>query len=618
MNEENLKVILAASLAATFKPDYMTNDKIEAANKGHGSLVIPVFCAANSLAEDTFGGISAPEMRLMSSMTMIDASFPHIPLDQVIEKAVKEAMQAGASPENAALLVASLAYFCGTCARAGVPMGNRKLGAIARMHAGAARTSAIALVTSKFTHRVPAFPAYLAVYEHLMDKKLTRVDGSVLPPFIAGGAIYGHSALGEDYNFPELARNAARIGTEAMMNSMNGAGITAYPLWPAFIGATVAMELVHPDAFLGEKYGAFGSVDSAYLAGKGAIEAAKLPEKLHIRGTRDELDSARVIGDFGLILKDIGGPSVIGSMALNEIFAGFEESSVIGAGFSGGPVNPPLGHLCGDVVPALRLMMKHGGDVFSVAEEIKDYKMKSFIDPEMSLCALNTIARKAEEVSRGPISRACILAGEDVRDRAIYRRATAVYNLLKSGKKIEDAARTLDEERKAYVEMRGSAVLSAFTGKKISLKFTALRAQARRTDRFTDKFWGFDSFISYDVEIDDKKYHIEDLSAKTVPDFALLGKGRDDPNMGTAIFAGAVLAQELQYIGHTIINITIPAAIGALLGEEEKSASKKAEDGAYLTRAIPGARKNALDVARIARKIYSSLNQPSEGMPSSL
>ena len=615
MNDENLKVILAASLAATFKPDYMTNDKIEAATKGHGSLVIPVFCAANSLAEDTFGGINAPDMRLMSSMTMIDASMPHIPLDRVIEKAVKETMQAGASPENAALLVASLAYFCGVCARAGVPMGNRKLGAIARMHAGAGRTSAIALVTSKFTHRVPAFPAYMAVYEQLMDKKLTKVDGSILPPFIAGGAIYGHSALGEDYNFPELARNAARVGTEAMMKSMNGAGISAYPLWPAFIGATVAMELVHPDAFLGEEFGAFGSVDSAYLAGKGAIEAAKLPEKLHIRGTRDELDTARVIGDFGLILKDIGGPSVIGSMALNEIFAGFEESPVIGAGFSGGPVNPPLGHLCGDVIPALRLMMKHGGDVFKVAEEIKNYKMNSFIDPEMSLCALNTIARKAEEVSRGSISRACILAGEAVRDRAVYRRATVAYDLIKSGKEIEDVSRTLDEERKAYVETRGSAVLSAFTGKKISLKFTALRAQARRKDKFTDKFWGFDSYISYDVEIDGNKLHIEDLSAKTVPDFVLHGKGREDPNMATAIFAGAVLAQELQYIGHTIINITVPAAVGALLGEEEKAAAKKAEAGAYLTRAIPGARKNALEVARIAQNIYSNLNQPAEGMP---
>ena len=72
------------------------------------------------------------------------------------------------------------------------------------MHAGAPRTSAIALTTGKFTHKIPAFPAYLAVYNQLMDKKLTRVDGAILPPFIAGGAIYGHSALGEDINIPKL------------------------------------------------------------------------------------------------------------------------------------------------------------------------------------------------------------------------------------------------------------------------------------------------------------------------------------------------------------------------------------------------------------------------------
>jgi hypothetical protein len=61
------RTILTASLAAPFKPDYMTNDKIEAATKGHGSLVLPVFCAANSLAEEPFGGISAPEMRLLAA-----------------------------------------------------------------------------------------------------------------------------------------------------------------------------------------------------------------------------------------------------------------------------------------------------------------------------------------------------------------------------------------------------------------------------------------------------------------------------------------------------------------------------------------------------------------------
>ncbi|HDD36102.1 MAG TPA: hypothetical protein ENF50_01360 [Archaeoglobus veneficus] len=605
------KVLLATVLATTFKPDLMTNDKIEAATKGHGTLVIPVFCAANSIAEDLFGGVQEPDMKLLSKATLVDAAAPQIPLDLIIQKAVNEAKMAGASPENAALIVAALAYFSGAAARAGVPMANRKLGAMARMHAGACKTSGIALVTNKFTHRIPAFPAYKAVYEELLNKKLTKVDGAVLPPFIAGGAIYGHSALGEDINIPELAKNAAKVGTEAMMKAMEGAGITPYPLWPALIGATVAMEIVHPDAFLGEEYGVFGSVDSAYLAGLGAVEAANLPKKLHVRGTREEFDTAKVIGDFGLILKDIGGPSVIGSMALNEIFAGFEESPIIGAGFSGGPVNPPLGHLCGDVVPALRLMMKYN-DLYKVAEEIRNYKMNSFIDPEMALCALNTITRKAEEVKRGPITRACMLASEDVRDKAIYRRAAKAYEMIKDGKDVEEVARTLDDERKAYVEKRGSAILSAFTGKKIELKFTELKPQARRTDGFTKKFWGFDSYISYDVTIDGKTYHIENLSAKAVVEFAIEGKNRDDPDYSIALFAGAVLAQELQYIGHTIINITVPAAVAAILGMDENEAAKKAENGAYLTRAIPGGKNNAKEVARLAKMIYNRLAEDKE------
>lgn len=476
---EREKVVLATTLAVTFKPDLMTNDKIEAATKGHGTLVIPVYCAANSIVEDMLRGLD---------IKLVDAASPDIPLDIIIERAVNAAKSAGASPENAALIVAALTYFSGAAARAGVPMANRKLGALARIHAGACRTSAISLSTNKFTHRITAFPAYKAVYEMLLEKKLTRVDGAKLPPFIAGGAIYGHSAIGEDINIPELAKNAAKVATEAMMKAMEGAGITPYPLWPALIGAAVTMEIVHPDAFLGEEYGPFGTVDAAYAAGLGAIEAAKLPKKIHLRGTGEEFDTARVIGDFGLILKDIGGPSVIGSMALNEIFAGFEESAIIGAGFSGGPVNPPLGHLCGDIVPAMRLLIKYKGDVYKAAEEIKKYKLRSFIDPEMSLCALNTIARKAEEVRRGLVTRTLIIASEDVRDRAIYRRAVKAYEMLKQGKSVEEVARALDEERKEYVEKRGSMILSAFTGKKIELKFTELRPQARRKDPFTKKY----------------------------------------------------------------------------------------------------------------------------------
>jgi hypothetical protein len=611
-DREREKVILAAAQAVTFKPDLMSNDKLEAATKGHGALVIPVFAAANSLAEDIFCGFGEPEMQLLSRMSVVDASAPQLPLDMVIDKAVKAAMHAGAAPENAALIVASLAYFTGSCARAGVPLGNRKLGAIARMHAGAPRTSAIALTTGKFTHRIPAFPAYLAIYEALMGKKLTKVDGSILPPFIAGGAVYGHSALGEDNNIPELAFNAANTGTEAMIASMEGAGITAYALWPALIGAAVTMEIVHPDALLGEEFGKFGQVDSAYLAGKGAVEAAKLPAAIHVRGTHEEYDTAKVIGDFGLILKDIGGPSVIGSMALSEIFAGFEESAVIGAGFSGGPVNPPLGHLEGDCMPALRLLIRHNGDVFAVADAIREYKLNSFIDPEMALTALNTIVRKAEQVTRGSVSEACILASEEIRDRAVYRRAVHTYEMMKEGRSVGDAARVLDEERKRYVEERGSMVLSGFTGRKINLKFTQIKPHGRRTDRFTARYWGFDAYADYDIEIDGTSYHLENLTGKEVPAFALEGKNRDNPDWATALFAGAVLIQELQYIGHTIINITVPAAVATLLGMEPGEAAKAAEDGAYLTRAIPGAGETATTVARIARMIQGRLNASAE------
>jgi hypothetical protein len=601
MDTEREKILLATVHATTFKPDYMTNDKLEAATRGHGALVIPVFAAANSLAEDIFCTAGIPEMQLLSRMTVVDASAAQLPLDMVIEKAVREAKRAGAEPANAALIVAALAYFSGSCARAGVPLGNRKLGAIARMHAGAGRTSAIALTTNKFTHRIPSFTAYMAIYQALMDKKLTKLDGAVLPPFVAGGGVMGHAALGEDYNIPELARNAARVGTEAMMRAMEGAGTTPYPLWPALIASAVTMELVHPDALLGEEFGKFGEVDSAYLAGKGAIEAAKLPAKLHMRGTGEEYDTARLVGDFGLILKDIGGPSVIGSMATNEIFACFQESPIIGAGFSGGPVNVPLGHLAGDTVPALRLLFNNGGDVDATAAAIREYKMQNFIDPEVALCALNTISRKAEQVSRGSITQACILASESVRDRAIYRHAVQVYEMMKAGKPLEEAARSLDE---------GSMILSAFTGKKIEFKFTEIAPQARRTDKFTAKYWGFDAKCSYDITIDGKKLHIENLTAKVVPDYALKGIGRDNPDMGTAIFAGAVLIQEMQYIGHTILNITVPAAVAAQLGMDPAEAGKKAAKGANLTNAIPGGKETAERVAKIAKMVNARFNEP--------
>ncbi|HJJ30196.1 MAG TPA: hypothetical protein O0W87_04280 [Methanocorpusculum sp.] len=301
---------------------------------------------------------------------------------------------------------------------------------------------------------------------------------------------------------------------------------------------------------------------------------------------------------------------MIGSMAFSEIFAGFEEAAMIGAGFSGGPVNAPLGHVLGDIVPALRLLMQNGCDEFAAAEVIRKYKMDGFIDPELAICSLNTIARKAEQVSRGKITNVCILASQGVRDRAIYRRAEMTYDMVKSGKTVGDVAKRLDEERKDYVEKRGSAILTGFTGHAIDLKFTALKPHGRRTDKFTERYWGFDSYVSYDIKIDNKSYHVENLSGKEVPDFALNGKNKDNPDWALALQCGAILAQELQYIGHTIINITVPAAVGSLLGMDPDKAGKEAEDGGYMTRSIPGARVKATEVGKIAQLIYARMDVP--------
>jgi len=598
------KEILATYQAVTHKPDWLTNDRLEAAMKGHGVLVIPALAVGNSVAADLKRGLD---------IQIADAAKKEIDLDIIVQRAVKAAMDSGASPENAALLVAATVYMAGSGARAGVPMANRKVGAMARIAAGASRTSAIALQTNKFTNRLTAFPAYMAIYQAIMDGNATKVDGRKLPLFLSGGAIYGHSALGEDHMVPELAQNLAKIGAEAMANAFAGAGMTPSPLWCALLSAAVTMEIVHPDAFAGEEHGPFGTKMSSYFAGLGAVEGSGLPPKIHWRGTNEEIDTADIIGDFGLILKDIGGPSLIGSMALNEMFAGFQEAPLMYAGFSGGPVNPPSGHLNSDVAPVLRLLTQNGWDLEDAAEKVRGYKLGGFIDPEMALAGINNIARKAEQASRGFVTDVLIKASQPVMTRALSRRIKTAYDMMKDGKGPGDISKKLDEDRLAYVEARGSAVLTGFLQMlgvikgEVKIKFTELRPQARRCDDFTKKFWGFDSFISYDLEIEGKKYTIENLSAKATIDFVLNGEHEDDPMYVWVLFCGNVVAQELQYIGFSIMNITIPAAMGGAFGMDAKKAAKEAEKGAYLSCAIPGARSNAEKVAELAKELHEWL-----------
>ncbi len=591
------KEILAAIMASTSDVDMMTNDRIEALTKGHGMLNIAAICAANSIAEEVLRGT---EIRLT------DHNVQQLPIDDVLKKAIESAELAGANPANAALISAALCYFAGTNAQAGVPAGNRKLGAMARMIADVDRCGVLAIPTAKVNNKISGYAAVRAIYDDIFDNKLTKIDGSIIPLGVGGGPLYGHGALGEDTAFPEIAKNGAAAGTKGMLKAYANVGMPPSPITAAIFGAAAILEIVHPDSEVGETYGEFFKANSAYVAGLGAVEAAGLPEKLHIRGTGEEYDTATLVGDLGVILKDIGGPSVIGMMAFEEMLSAFEESLAIGAGFSGGPLQPPLGHMTADAVLAMKVLISSNGDIEKASDKIKDIKEKFWLEPEVAKIATNTISRKAEQVKRGPVTKAMILASVGAVSRAVYDRAKFTYDKVKEGKDITEIVRMLDDQKLNNVETACSTLFSQMMGKDIKIKVTTYQGCARRkkTD-FLNKYCGFDTDATVEVTIDGEKIVFEGLSNKVIPD-AVMNKKKD---ILEAIPLGAVPIVELQLSGHTIINIIVPAAVATLMNNEftPREIARKVVEGAYVSSAIPGGIQRAEEVSKRAIKIMKEL-----------
>lgn len=587
------KTIAAAQFAVVSDINNMTCDRITALTGGHGMVNMAIYAASNVIADEILHG---------GDISMKFADARHLPVEDIMRKAIDAAKAAGADAANAGLVVASIMYLCGSAAQVGIPAGNRKLGATARMLAGVDRCGVAMMPTAKMNNKISGFPAVLAINKAMLAGELCSIDGRNVPENVAGGPIYGHSALGEDYVWPEMAQKGARIGTQAMIDAMAGAAMRPHPFTCALYGAAAILEIIHSDAEVPEDLGTYGRTTSAVLVGRTAAETAGLPEKLHMKVTGEEVETAQLIGDVGLILKDIGGVSVIGMMAFEEIFSIFNEGI---SGFSGSPVNPPLGHMGGYCVIALKALMQNEGDIDKVAAAIAAERFASSFDGETALLSINTVTKKSLEVSNGPVTQTLIAATEPAKAKAVYRRAAAAYDQLSAGSSVEEVARQFDEERKATVEQGAGKLFSGMLGTEVVVNIKKIDKAARRTSKLAQKYWSFDPAVDIDITVGGQLFQFDHFFDVLIPKIA---QGEEPELAGVAPLVAAVM-DDLVLAANTIINATIPAAMATamkLMSPEDAAAA--AEKGAYITLGIPGGKAAALRVSKTAESIIDYMD----------
>jgi hypothetical protein len=570
------RAILAAMAAASSDVNLMSSDRLEALAGGHGMLNLAIFGIANVIIEEAGKG---------TDLSIHFANARRIALDDVLFKAIGAAKKGGADSANAALLTATLLYFAGSGVQVGVPVGNRKIGAMARMAAGVDRCGVVALPTPKWGNKVSGFPAVQAIYQAMAEGKLTRVDGRKLPMGV-GALFLGHGALGEDIVFPELCGNAARIGTQAMLDAMAGVAMRPDPLIAALFGAAAALEILHPDAWVAKEDGT--ATNTAHAVGAAAAQTAGLPAELHLQVTDETFPTSSLVGDLGLILKDIGGPTIPGMLAFKDLLSIFKE-----------PVSPfrsttpPLGHIAGETLLAMRALLKWKFDTNRVAQMIVDLISQCRVDPEMGLIALNTVARKAEEVQRGPVTTLLIKATDPARTLGLYRRSAKAYEELSAGKTLAEVVRNLDLERKRTVEKGSSALLSKMMGKGVQVEVTKVDTRGRKREKW-GRFWVMDMDVDVKISMDGETTILEGVGHEAVPK-ATLGS---DPNLRRLLLPACLPVMELSLAAHTIINATVPAAVAAVMGKVTPAeAGKITEQAAFITAGVPGIRSRAEEVA---------------------
>ncbi|MCD8075504.1 MAG: hypothetical protein LUF27_10860 [Lachnospiraceae bacterium] len=467
------------------------------------------------------------------------------------------------------------------------------------MLAGVDRSGVSAIPTTKMNSKVSAFPAVAAVYDAICKGELCSVDGRDIPPFV-GGAIYGHSALGEDYIWPELAKKGAQVGTQAMLDAMAGIGIGGSKFQAAILGAAAILEIIHPDAEVPEECGTYGRTSSVYLVGKAAAETAGLPEKLHMRITGEEYDTAHVVGDVGLILKDIGGPSVIGMMGFAEIFACFQERVF---GGSGGAHNPPLGHMTGYTMCAVKAIQA-GMTPEEIGKAIVEDRCSDVVNPFPAPFSIYAVAKKASELHNGPVTKLLVEATLPSVTKLISDRVKATYEGLNNGRTLAEIVKEMDDQRVHDTEVYGAKYWKKLANRDVTVKFLKIENAARRNAKLVKKYLAFDPLITVEVTEGDRHVVLEHFTDQVIPAVCM----KKDTENAWAVTIAAPLTSELVLSGNMILNVVIPSATAVVMGyASNEDASAEAEAAAYITAGIPGPKMAARRVGKLALRICDAL-----------
>jgi hypothetical protein len=568
------KEILAAFRAATAEPEYLTTEKFEAILGGFGAFNLGVWAAANVVAK---------EIKKGKKINVGVSNERHTEMDDIAKKVVNMLMSCGADASNASLLAATLLYWAGSGVTAGIPAPNRKLGAVCRIAAGAPAGRILNIPTEKLNNKISGFAAVRAMYEAMDKEILAPWKGEITPIGVAGSPVTGHTRVGEDILFPELAQKLVKIGVDSMMRAYNSVGIKPCRWMSSLISCAAALEILHPDAYVGEEWGPYLKTRTPYVCGLAAVKAANMPEIIHIRGTGEELETAKIVGDLATILKDCGQPTVVGMIMFNEVCALIQEGSILGVGRSGGPLLLPLTHWCTSASLTLYLLGK-GMEEEIIADVIKD-TMDGYAQAEHAAVATNLVARRANCIERGPITQISMMATEPALTKAIYKRTVYAYEGIKSGKSVTAVTRELEAIRIKDIGEGVARIFSKVLNKNIEyIRYLNIKPGAgRRTHKLATQYFAFDGYIDVEVKVDGHVYNFKNILVNTIPD-ALLSDDIETLSIIETFAAGAV---DLLNAGAVAMDVVVPACVGAAMGLSPEEAVKQASAGATVSMSIP-------------------------------